>query len=179
MSDGNSGATGSRRAPLEPATGVDLRPAWRRDDPDIERDAVAFWRRLAILPPDTTAERRSKELAAAAYEGDRLVGVTTIVLSPLEPLRARFAFIRGAVDDAARRRHVGYSLLLYTRDLIERWSADHPEEGVLGLAAVIETPDLAAWQREPVWPITRLNLVGYNEKGRQIRVAWFDHARVE
>jgi len=32
--------------------GFEVRPAWRRDDPEIEADAIAFWRRLDLLPKD-------------------------------------------------------------------------------------------------------------------------------
>jgi hypothetical protein len=50
---------------------------------------------------------------------------------------------------------------------------------VLGLAAIIESEDLRQRQRDPVWENTRLNLVSFLRDGRQIRVAWFAHARYE
>jgi hypothetical protein len=56
---------------------------------------------------------------------------------------------------------------------------EHPEERVLGLGAVIESPDLAERARQPFWPQTRMGLVGYTPEGRQIRVAWFAHARLD
>ena len=27
-----------------------MRVAWRRDDPEIEADAIAFWSRIGVLP---------------------------------------------------------------------------------------------------------------------------------
>ena len=166
-----------RRAP--PTEGFALRPAWRRDDPAIEADAIAFWRRLAILPGKVAPEARAKELVAAAYKDGRLVGVTTATLDRLEFLRARLAMLRGAVDPEFRRGRAGLALALYSRDLIARWSSDHPDERVAGLGAIVESPDLIARQREPVWPQTGFVLVGYTKDGRQIRVSWFENFRLD
>ena len=180
-----------RPPPAPPATGwsgrrlgdveldVDLRPAWRRNDPDLVRDAIAFWDRLGILPPEVTPEDRAGQLAAAAYARDRLIGVTTATISLYPPLRAKFAFMRVAVDPDARRGLTSTALSAFTRDVIEQWSAQHPEERVLGLAAIIESPDLRQRQRDPVWENTRLNLAGFMGDGRQVRVAWFAHAKYD
>lgn len=157
----------------------DLRPAWQLSDPEIERDAIAYWERTAILPAGVSPEGRARELVAVAYRGDRLVGVTTAALGRIDTLRGRFAMLRGSVDPAHRRSRLGFDLLLFSRELIERWSLEHPEEKVLGLGAVVESPDLAERARQPFWPQTRMGLIGYTPEGRQIRVAWFAHARLD
>lgn len=157
----------------------ELRPAWRLGDQAIERDAVAFWRKIAILPADVRPEERARELVAVAYRGDSLVGVTTAVPARIEALRGRFAMLRGSVDPAHRRSRLGFDLLLFSRELLERWSQEHPEEKMLGLGAVIESPDLAERARQPFWPQSRMGLVGYTPEGRQIRVGWFAHARLD
>jgi hypothetical protein len=157
---------------------LDLRPAWRLGDAAIERDAIAFWKRLAILPAEVAPEDRAQELAAAAYRGDRLVGVATAQIRPIEALRGNFAMFRCAVEPDERRGLASTALTVFTRDLIERWAAENPDEGVLGLAAVITSAQLSQRQRDPVWANTRLNLIGFTQEGRQLRVAWFSHARV-
>ena len=163
----------------QPATDVDLRPAWRRDDPAIEADAVAFWRRLAILPPGVAPEDRAKELVVAAYRKGELIGVSTATLGRIESLRGRFAIIRGATDPVHRRTHVGIALAVATRDLLEQWADDHPEERLAGMAGVVENQEIAERLREPYWPVTRLGLVGHTREGRQLRVAWFRNGRVD
>ena len=62
-------------------------------------------------------------------------------------------------------------LATYTRQLLEQWSYDHPEERVAGLAAVIEAAELSDREKQPFWPTTRFGLVGYTRTGRQIRVS--------
>ncbi|HYJ29958.1 MAG TPA: hypothetical protein VEW25_06415 [Allosphingosinicella sp.] len=163
----------------EAGPGYDLRPAWRRGDADIERDAIAFWNRLGILPQGVRPEDRARELVAVAYQGDRLVGVATAALGRIEALKARFAMLRGAVEPEHRRSRLGFDLAVLSRELIETWSRAHPEERVLGLGAIVESPDLAERARRPLWPQTRLNLIGYTPEGRQIRVAWFAHAELD
>lgn len=157
----------------------ELRPAWRRDDPRIAADAIAFWSRLGILPPDVSPEERARELSAVAYKDGRIVGVHTVVLARLEMVRARLAMLRSAVDPDFRRTHVSFALSLMTRDILETWSADHPEERLAGLGAIIEGPNLFARARQPFWPATRLGIVGYLPDGRQVRVSWFEDFRLD
>jgi hypothetical protein len=158
---------------------LDLRAAWRRDDAAIEADAIAFWERLGILPAGVDPAARAKELVAAAYDGETLVAVTTASIARYEPLRASFAFLRGAVDPARRRTLAGTAIGVFARETIEAWAVEHPEARVAGVAGIIESPDLAARQRAPVWPQTGLNLAGYTPEGRQVRVAWFEHYRID
>ena len=157
----------------------ELRPAWRRADADIERDAIAFWKRLGILPARVRPEDRARELAAAAYRNGNLVGVATATLGRIESLRGRFAMLRAAVDPEHRRTRLAVDLAILSRELIERWSIEHPDERVLGLGAIIEGPNLSERARQPYWPETRFGIVGYTPEGRQIRVAWFTHAMLD
>lgn len=157
----------------------DLRTAWQRSDPQIERDAIAFWRKTSILPPEVRPEDRASELVAVAYGDERVVGVATAQVAVIKTLHGKFAGYRCAVDPDFRRRGLALALTVFSRDLLEQWSLDHPEEKVLGLAAIVESPDLAGRLRDPIWAETRLNLAHFLPNGRQLRVAWFAHARVD
>lgn len=150
-------------------------PAWRRDDPKFAADALALWRRLDAVPPQV-AEGRVKELCAVAQHGGELVGVSTVVLDHLPQLGYRFGLFRCLVDPAYRQQGLARSLAVYSRDLLARWSKDHPEEAVVGMATVVESPKLDEFGKLPVWPASGLTLMGYTEKDLQIRIVWFDHA---
>lgn len=156
---------------------ITFRPAWGLDDPVIVRDAKELWLRLGVLRPQGVDQRVS-ELCAAAYVGNTMVGVSTAYLADLAILKSRFAFFRCAVSTEHRRQWVSYRLAPYSRDVLEKWSLANPDEKIMGMAAVIEGGNYKERQREPVWPRSTLNVVGYNELGDQIRVAWFKHARV-
>jgi hypothetical protein len=165
--------------PEEMAPDFELRPAWRLNDPQIEKDAIDFWNRLGILPRNATAEERAKELTAVAYKNGRIVGVHTARLGRLDQVRARLAMLRSAVDPDHRRTRASFALTLYTRALLERWSAEHPQERLGGLGAILESRELAGRGQQPYWPTTRFILAGFMPDGRQIRVSWFEDFRLD
>jgi hypothetical protein len=166
-------------SPEELIPGFELRPAWRRDDAKIEADAVAFWKRLGILPADVSPQQRAKELIAVVYKDDQVVGVHTATLERVAQVRARFAMLRSAVDPEHRRTHVSMALTLYSRALLERWSRDNPQERLAGLAAIVESQQLAERGKQPYWPQTGFILAGFLKDGRQLRLSWFEDFRID
>ncbi|HVZ70600.1 MAG TPA: hypothetical protein VG891_14145 [Rhizomicrobium sp.] len=158
----------------------DFRIAWRKADPRIENDAREFWRGMRLIAPPEI-ERRIPELIAAAYVDGRLVAVSTAELSMLPQLRARFAMYRCLVSPEYRRHHLSYRISGFSREVLENWSKENPHEKIVGMAAIIQAREYKIKQREPMWPEygLNLNLVGYNNVGSQVRVAWFKHALVE
>jgi GNAT superfamily N-acetyltransferase len=156
-----------------------FKTAWRQNDPQTMEEAKAFWAQTGLVAEGYRA-RRAEELGVLAYDGDRLVCVATAELALLPGLRARFAVAQLVVDPEFRRQSVSRRTFGRLLTVIEAWSAEHPEEKLVGMAAVIEAKEYAEKQREPVWPDWGLNLglVGYTQKNQQIRVSWFRHARV-
>lgn len=165
--------------PEELIPGFDLRPAWQRGDAQIEADAIAFWDRLKILPPDVEPAQRAKELIAVVYKDDRIVGVQTATIERVEQVRVRLAMLRGAVDPDFRRSHIALALTLHSRALLERWSGDNPHERLAGLGAIVESQQLEERGKQPWWPQTRFILAGVLPDGRQFRISWFEDFRLE
>lgn len=159
--------------------GFSLRPAWRLADPKIEADAVAFWHRLGILPPDVAPRQRAKQLISVVYKDDRLVGVHTGTIERVEQVRSRLVMLRSAVDPGYRRTHVSLAMTLYSRALLARWSRDNPHERLGGLGAIVESEQLMERGKQPWWPQTRFILAGFLPDGRQLRISWFEDFRVD
>ena len=158
--------------------GIEWRTAWLKKDPTIEADAKALWRRLSVLPGGVDPDLRAEELVSAAYAGDQLAAVSTAFVRPLEFLRQRFAMFRCVVAPEFRRHSVARKIAGHSRGVLEQWSYDHPEEAVMGMATVVQNADIQAKSRGAIWRSSGLALVGYSAEGEEIRVAWFDHARV-
>ncbi|MDB5691244.1 MAG: hypothetical protein JWO81_307 [Alphaproteobacteria bacterium] len=156
-----------------------MRPGWRRDDAQLEADAIGFWRRLGNLRTDTSPEARAKELVAGCYKDGALIGVLTAAPVLLDFLRAAFFMLRSSVDPDARRGHAASTMAYFARDHLEAWAAGHPEENMAGIAAILESRELAGLGQVPFWPGTGLRLSGYTPDGRQIRVSWFRHYRLD
>lgn len=159
----------------EGAQDVVIEPAWRRDDPALEAEAAAFWKRLGILPAGVTPEQRAKELVAVARRGNELIGVSTATLDRYIPLQARMAFLRAAIDPEHRRSHAGIALGVGSREILERWAAENPAECVGGIVGLLENRGIGPPLLEPVWPTTRLSLIGFTPQGLQVRAYWFKH----
>jgi hypothetical protein len=158
---------------------VELVPVWKRNDNKIGKDAIEFWRNLGVLPRGVSPEQRVSELCAAAYAGDELIGVSTVSLGQLAPVRCRVGFFRCSVKPAHIHRRIAWRLAKYSRDLLEQWSKSNPDEKVLGMAAILENPNFDLLGTRPIWRRADLTLIGYNQLGQQIRLAWFDHARMQ
>jgi hypothetical protein len=52
-------------------------------------------------------------------------------------------------------------------------------EKILGMATILTNPNFDLLARRPKWGDAKLWLIGYTAKGEQIRLTWFDHARLD
>lgn len=156
----------------------DLVPAWQQRSPRFARDAQILWQRLDALPPGESGEARAAQIAACAYQDRTLIGVSTLYLEYVPRFRARVGLYRHIVAPEHRRRLVSNALIVYSRELLAAWSRAHPAEGVAAMAAVIEA-DVGQALRRPVWPNSNLILAAYTPDGRQVRLSWFDHVRLD
>ena len=157
----------------------ELRTLWRREAMAAERaDAIALWTRMRALPEGTTGEERARELVSAAYRDGVLRGVATASIARVEHLLSRFAFVRVLVVPEERRAHLSGVLVSHARAIIDRWSEANPDEGVKGIALLIEAQELDARARVARWENSGTVFAGYLGT-TQLRVAFFDHARID
>jgi hypothetical protein len=155
-----------------------FKEVWRRDDPGRARDAKAFWE--GLIPP-AERERRAKELCCMAYQGGRLIGLSTAYPTVFPQVKARLAAYRCAVAPDFRRHELAKAVTSRSIAILKRWSERNPEEKVLGVAAVIQAVELRGMALRPVWPEydLDLNLACYLPTGEQLRVAWFPNVKIE
>ena len=157
---------------------VEVRKAWQRNDPAVEADAIAYWRRLNLLPEGVTPEQRAKELVAAAYSEGQLISVVTASIEHVDFLRARFAVVRGSTDPEHRSKRAQLALAEPSRAALEEWALKHPEEALAGAVAVVNRSEWGPFVDVPVWPANRLMVFLQLADGRQVRGRWFDHYRL-
>ena len=157
---------------------VVLRQAWRKGNPSIERDAELFWRANHALPQGTDIGNRLSELCGAAYVDGQPLAISTSSIRNVDFLRTRLAMYRVFVSPDARVAKVASKLTLFSRDLLETWSREHQDEGIMGMGAVIQSRALVKNDRAAIWPDSKLTFVGYTQEGYQMRVYWFAHSTV-
>ncbi|ABS63132.1 hypothetical protein Plav_1513 [Parvibaculum lavamentivorans DS-1] len=147
-------------------------PGWKKNDTALEAAAAALWHEYGALPHGVTPEARAKEICCAAFDGDRMIGVSTIDIRPYPPLRnKRFGFLRVFTRPDYEQQDVAIGLASRCRDLLEEWSIAHPQAGLAGMAAIYQSPKLGHY---PIGE-SGLTLIGYTPEGFQVRVVWFNH----
>ena len=157
---------------------MEFRPAWLLRDPQMEKDALAFWKRTGVFKSEAKMAERLPQLCVLTYDGDELVAVSTAALRHIKLLNCRMAMHSVAVAPGARSQHTSTNTTLATIALLEQWSLDHPEEAVMGVGAIIQSELLVQNRRQAVWPNTKLTFIGFTAQGEQFRVVWFKHATV-
>lgn len=159
---------------------VSFRFVWGVDDPKIKGNVRQFWRDLDVLGPEHI-EDRVNELCVVAYADDKLIAVSTAAIAHFPRLKSRLAFYRAAVAPEYRRQDLGWRITAYSRNSLEKWSLEHPDENLMGLLAVFQAEELKGVQRLPI--ITRHGFsfifAGCTPAGEQMRVIWFEHATLE
>jgi hypothetical protein len=170
--------------PTERMTTAEYRTVWRCADATVERDALAFWRALDLLPEGADPRRRLDALCVVAYRGRHLVGTLETPLRRIELVRSRLAMIRVIAPSERRGASLASRLLparlvLKGQKLLEEWSLAHPEEKVMGLGAIVPPGTFGQKVKRAVWEPSGLVLANKSPGGQQLRVCWFPHARVE
>jgi hypothetical protein len=157
---------------------IEFRAAWRKSDPEMERDAKAFWQsKKRLLPPGVNIDQRARELCAIAYRGGQPVGVSTVTIEFIEQFRSNMAVYRCAVSSEFGHQPLSWRITDYSREVLEHWSLENPGEKVMGLMAVMQSKVLVT--RYPqVFGVVNMTFTGFTPAGFPIRVAWFKHATI-
>lgn len=156
----------------------DLRVAWRRHDPAMERDAERFWMTHKVLPRDADVPARLGELCIVAYDGERLVAVSTAGLREVAFLGSRLSIFRCAIAPESRGKRLSYAIMARARQVIEEWSAAHREERVMGMATIAQTKEAFLGDGPGIFKGSGLAFVGWTANGERMRVAWFEHSTI-
>jgi hypothetical protein len=158
---------------------IALRPAWRLQDPVIQRDAEIFWQKERLLPKDADVPERLSELCMAGYDGNALIALTTARIRHIGFLGVKLAMLRVAIDSDKRRNRLATIIQAESRELLEQWSLANPAEEVMGMGTVTQTHafDERGWSRGYLRS-SHLGFIGWTANGEHMRVAWFEHARI-
>jgi hypothetical protein len=163
----------------EPRTPVEFRPAWRRADPAIERDAELFWRREGLLPAAANIGERLSELCLAGYDGEELIALTTARIRYIDFLGVKLAMLRVATASHNRKNRLATIIQAEARALLEQWSADNPAEEVMGMGTVTQTHAFdGLGPARGFLRASHLGFVGWTANGEAMRVAWFDDGTI-
>lgn len=157
---------------------LEIRTAWKREDAELEQEAISFWENVVRLPTGTDPKKRAKELLTCAFADNVLVGLSTAEVMKIDQVRHNFAFHRIAIAREFRRQELMRRLVRANFSILAAWSVANPEAKLAGLATVFEAAEINAVKRPAVTEAPGLALVGFNQNGQQVRIRWFDHTLV-
>ena len=158
---------------------IERRIAWKRDDPALRHDAQTGWDALnAVFPRER--EDRLKELVAVAYDAGKPVGTCTARAIEYKVLRTHVFYLRATIQPGPQHNDIFLHLLSAAKAALESWAGAHPDERLKGILVMFDNDGFDTLYPEPV--LRRLDfeliLTGYTDEGRQIRVLWFDDAKL-
>jgi hypothetical protein len=116
-------------------------------------------------------------LCAIAYRDGLPVGVSTATIEFIDRFRSNMAVYRCAVATEFGHQPLSWRITDYSREVLERWSLENPNEKVMGLMAVIQSKVLVRRYPQVFGPVN-MTFVGFSPSGFPIRVAWFKHATI-
>ena len=152
--------------------------AWQKQDFALETAAIGFWRSIGVLPSRVDERERARQLCVIAYAEGEVAGLATLVLRVIPQVKSKLAMFRCSVSPVHRRLGVAAALAVASRDISQAWAREHPEQELKGMGCVVQGAELSEKKEQAIWPLSGLNLVGYNTRGEQIRVVWFKGATV-
>lgn len=139
-------------------------------------EVLAFWEANAALSGEAARERLPEVLCLARDAGARIVGVNSAYADAVGPVgNRRFwiyrAFLLAEAADAAQ------PMLQAAFKTLEA-GYEVTAGGPVGLCVLVEDRDEMRRRPEAEWTDPRLLYAGYAADGRQIRIGYFDGARV-
>jgi hypothetical protein len=158
-----------------------------RLDADLEERLVAFWTAHGALSEQTARERLSEVICVRLDPEEQIVAINSAYAGSAPLVGRRFwiyrRFLAPEADQDADRE-----MLAAARTELERRFTGAPGEP-LGLCALVSDRDLiergpeAVWQLgEPdpgaPWPSGGLVFAGYAPGGVQVRISYFEGARI-
>lgn len=136
-----------------------------------------FGKKTNFFPKALSRKNAQRSFAGWYIETEKSLPFRLLLSKIMPRFRCRMAMYRCAASPSFRRSPCSLQVTNESRELMEQWSLEHPEEGVMGLAAAIESKLLARHMPSVFWP-AELIFMGYMPNGQQLRVAWFKHATV-
>lgn len=157
-------------------SGITYETAWQKKDEKIMKDACAIWVEMGVIKDPAQGMQRAQVLCVVAYDGDKMVGISTIEVKVHEQVHAKACHFMCVVRPDYRRRHIATELAERCNVVTEEWSKENPSFQVLAFSIRVQSPNLVMKALKPVWN-NKLIFIGYSQEGLPYYLRWFKHAR--
>jgi hypothetical protein len=151
---------------------------WQKVTPDLKREIIEFWKRCNALPPAEDPEERADQVVfIVRSESGEIAGLNTAVKVFAKRFNNSFYFYRTMTAPGFRVAGIADELVVRTRDFLEDLFKRETEKTCIGILMTLESEILNTRFNEAIRP-NKFIFMGYNERGHQIRVYYFEGAEI-
>lgn len=160
-------------------TSLEIIPVWKNVTSAISGELIDLWsRHKAIDDPDRARERASQAVCVTRDGNGAICGVGTAIVRVLPRLRQPMYFYRQFFAPEFRGQRQAVAFLNSARQLLQDYNASLEKPESLGVLLELENPMLARHYTRAYEPVADSTFIGYSPKGQQLRVSYFDEARL-
>lgn len=160
-------------------TALEIIPVWKNVTPEIASELVDLWsRHKAIDDPDRAKARASQAVCIIRDDSGAICGVGTAIVRVLPRLRQPMYFYRQFFASEFRGLKQTVPFFNRARQVLQDYNASLEAPESLGVLLELENPMLARHYTRAYEPVAYSTFIGYSPKGLQLRVSYFDDARL-
>lgn len=153
---------------------------FKSDNSALKSKVIDFWTSEKCMPEDEAKRRINEALLAILDANDNVVSVCSGKALYLDSLRDWFLYYRSYTKPEFRNLDFGKALLAQVIDFMNSLEVRTIEGvNVKGVYVVFENDILNESIKDFVTKKTKLTLIGFNDKNQQMRVAFFDGAKLK
>jgi len=152
---------------------------WKRISPVLKKQIIQFWETNSVPLTKNEAETRTQQVVLIAKNLKKdIIAVCSVQRIFIENMNNYFYYFRTMVDPMYRRLGIAVRFTLETRNFFNQLFIDEKDRSCIGMYIVAESELLNLNIRQAVWPRTGFVFVGFNKKGQQMRVYYFQDAEI-
>lgn len=152
---------------------------WKGVTEELAAELTAFWARNRAIPDADRAAARARQAVCIARGADgALVGVGTAVMRILPRLRQPMYYYRQFFSPDFRGQKRTVPFFNFAREVLESYNAALDEPESLGVLLELENAMLASRYIFAHEPAANSTFIGYSQKGLQLRVTYFEGAKL-
>jgi len=157
---------------------LEVVPVWKQVTPELKQELVEFWTRHKAIG-DEASQARADQAVCIGRTGDGAIwGVGTAVLRVLPRLRQPTYFYRQFFAPDFRGQKQTIPFFNRVKSVLQDYNQSLPAPESLGVLVELENQMLSQRYVEAYGSESGTTFIGYSPRGLQLRVAYFDGARL-
>lgn len=153
---------------------------WKKSSSAVRDDIIDFWLDEGAMLSREAADDRLDEVSFVARDmaNGEIVAVSSIYKDFSEVLNNHFFYFRCFVSGKHRRKSIAANLLVKNYNMLNERFLNCNDPEVIGICLEVENETLNKEHLKAVWHHSKFVFIGYNQATRQVRLRYFDGAKI-